>query len=381
MIQITPYIPTNITVHLGLPGSNDPNVTLPFKEYIYNVASSEIYPTWKESALRANILAIISYALNRVYTEYYPSRGYNFNITSTTAYDQKFINGRNYFDSVVRIADEIFNNYIRRIGSIEPLSASFCNGTTSTCPGLSQWGSQALAEQGYNSIEILKYYYGEDIELVVDAPIRDFVYSYPGVLQRRGSTGPSVIIIQNSLNEIARNFPAIPTVVVDGIFGSATENSVRVFQQVFNLAVDGIVGKATWYKLVQLYVAVRRLNELDSEGQKFSNISWAYSGTLSEGSSGIDVSHLQYMLAVISEFVPNVPAVAVTGYFDAATKNAVASFQQFAALPENGIVEQATWEAIYDRFAGIENTTLNPSEYLPPATSFPGTTLSTGMRD
>lgn len=381
MTQIKPYIPTNITVHLGLPGSSDPNVTLPFKEYIYNVASSEIYPTWKESALRANILAIISYALNRVYTEYYPSRGYNFNITSTTAYDQMFINGRNYFDSIVRITDQIFNNYIRRIGSIEPLSASFCNGTTSKCPGLSQWGSQELAEQGYNSIEILKFYYGDDIELVVDAPIRDFAYSYPGVLIRRGSKGPSVIIIQNSLNEVAKNFPAIPTVTVDGIFGPATENSVRVFQKVFNLAVDGIVGKATWYKLVQLYVAVRRLNELDSEGQKFSNISWAYSSTLSEGSSGVDVSHLQYMLAVISEFLPNVPSVQVTGYFDNATKNAVSAFQQFSSLPVNGIVGRATWEAIYDRYAGIENTALNPSEYLPPATSFPGTTLSAGMRD
>ena len=380
-MPITPYIPTSITVHLGLPDSDAPNVTVPFKEYIYNVASSEIYPTWDESALRANILAIISYALNRIYTEYYPSRGYNFNITSSTAYDQKFIEGRNYFENIVQIVDDIFNNYIRRTGNIEPLAASFCNGTTVTCAGMSQWGSQALAEQGYNSVEILKHYYGDDIELVVDAPIRDFQYSYPGTPLRIGSAGPAVTIIQASLNQVAQHYPAIPTVVVDGIFGPATEQSVRVFQQVFNLAVDGVVGKATWYKMVQLYVAIRRLNELTSEGQKFSEISWAYPDDFVEGNSGTSISLLQYMLAVIAEFEPAVPSIPITGYFDAATKNAVLSFQQFAGLPETGAVNDATWDALYERFAGIENTVLIPSEFLPPAISFPGTTLQSGMRD
>jgi len=381
MPTVTPYIPTNITVHLGLPDSDAPNVTVPFKEYIYNVASSEIYPTWDESALRANILAIISYALNRVYTEYYPSRGYNFNITSSTAYDQKFINGRNYFENIVQIVDEIFNNYIRRVGNIEPLSASFCNGTTVTCPGMSQWGSQALAEQGYNSVEILKHYYGDDIELVVNAPIQDFQYSYPGTALRVGSSGPAVVVIQASLNQIAQHYPAIPTVVADGIFGPATENSVRVFQRVFNLAVDGIVGKATWYKLVQLYVAIRQLNELTSQGQKFSQISWAYPDALTQGNSGVNISHLQYMLSVIAEFEPEIPGVEVSGYFNEATTNAVRAFQQFAGLPVTGTVDKATWDALYERFAGIENTVLDPSEYLPPLTSFPGTTLQSGMRD
>lgn len=376
-----PYIPTTITVHLGLPDSNAPNVTVPFKEYIYNVASSEIYPTWDESALRANILAIISYALNRVYTEYYPSRGYNFNITSTTQFDQKFINGRNYFDSIVRIVDDIFDTYIRRVGNIEPLSASFCNGTTVTCSGMSQWGSQSLAEQGLNSVEILRYYYGDDIELVTNAPIRDFQYSYPGTVLRNGSRGPAVVQVQASINQIARNYPAIPTVAVDGIYGPATENSVRIFQRIFNLTADGLVGKATWYRLVQLYVAVRRLNELDSEGQKYLNTGWAAQNVLREGDSGIGVSAVQYLLAVLAEFIPELPDLTVTGFFDASTKNAVLAFQRFAELSETGIVDETTWNALYERYAGIDTTVLNPADYFPDSMSFPGTTLQAGTAD
>ena len=381
MPESIPYIPNNVTVHLGLPASDAPNVSVPFREYIYNVASSEIYPTWNESALRANILAIISYALNRIYTEYYPSRGYNFNITSTTQYDQKFINGRSYFDNIVRITDEVFNNYIRRKGNVEPLAASFCNGTTVTCAGMSQWGSQALAEQGYDSLEILRHYYGDDIELVTNAPNRDFAYSYPGTALRRGSVGPDVTVVQAALNQVSRNYPAVPAVTIDGIFGPATENSVRIFQRVFNLAVDGIVGKATWYKLLQLYSAIRRLNELNSEGQKFIRTSFDYPNALAEGSSGDGVAKLQYLLSVLREFIPDLPALTQSGVFDAATRNAVLAFQRFSGLPETGIVGAATWDAIYDRFAGIENTVLDPSEYLPPLTAFSGTTLESGMQD
>ncbi len=377
----TPYIPTNIIVHLGTPDSNAANVTVPFQEYIYNVASSEIYPTWDESALRANILAIISYALNRIYTEYYPSRGYDFNITSTTQYDQKFIPGRNYFESVIRIVDEIFNDYIRRQGNIEPLAASFCNGTTVTCPGLSQWGSQSLAQQGYNSVQILRNYYGNDIELVVDAPIQDFQYSYAGTPLRLGSTGEYVVQVQASLNQVAQDYPSIPTVALDGIFGPATENAVRVFQRIFNLTEDGIVGKATWYRLVQLYVGIRNLNELSSEGQKFVGTTWEYPDSIKEGDSGVKVTHLQHMLSVVSEFVPDVQPPDVSGYFNTKTKASVTDFQTFAGLPPTGTVDAATWDALYDRFAGIENTVLEPGTYLPPITSFPGQTLRTGMND
>ena len=179
MPTVIPYVPQRITVHLGAPSASADNVTVSFSDYVKNVASSEIYPTWEESALRANILAIVSFALNRVYTEFYRSRGYDFDITSSTAYDQFFVRGRSFFSNVARLVDELFNSYLRRPGFVEPLAAKFCNGTTVTCEGLSQWGSQGLAQQGYNSTQILRSYYG-DVEIVSDAPVRDYVSSYPG---------------------------------------------------------------------------------------------------------------------------------------------------------------------------------------------------------
>ena len=277
MITVTPYIPKTVTVHLGSPSSNAQNVTVSFPDYVKNVASSEIYPTWDESALRANILAITSFALNRVYTEFYRSRGYPFDITSSTAYDQAFVNGRNFFGNVDTLVDELFDDYIRRQNFVEPLAAKFCNGTTVTCEGLSQWGSQNLATQGYNSFDILRYYYGNNIELVQNAPIRGITNSYPGQPLRVGSSGPYVLVLQTELNRIAQNYPASPKVnPVDGIFGSRTDASVRRFQEIFNLTPDGIVGPATWYELVRLYVGVNSLAELRSQGQQFYGISWAY---------------------------------------------------------------------------------------------------------
>ena len=180
MPTVIPFVPQSITVHLGSPNSSAPNVTVPFIDYVKNVASSEIYPTWQENALRANIYAIV-----------YRSRGYDFDITSSTAYDQYFVNGRNYFDSVSRIVDELFNDYLRRPGFIEPLAAKFCNGTTVTCEGLSQWGSQNLALQGLGDTQILRNYYG-NVEIVPNAPIRGITTSYPGRPLRQGSTGPFV---------------------------------------------------------------------------------------------------------------------------------------------------------------------------------------------
>ena len=292
MPVVIPYVPEQITVHLGPPDSNAANVTLPFTDYVKNVASSEIYPTWDESALRANILAIISFALNRVYTEFYRSRGYNFEITNSTAYDQAFVNGRNTFENIDAIVDDIFNNYLRRPGFVEPLAAKFCNGTTVTCEGLSQWGSQNLAEQGYNSVDILRTYYGDNIEIVTNAPVQGLVQSYPGTALRRGSTGPNVVVVQTSLNRVGQNYPAIPKISpVDGIFGSQTENAVRRFQEIFGLTPDGVVGRATWYALVRLYVGVTSLAELRSQGQQFYNISWNYGGALQQSHGQRRVAH------------------------------------------------------------------------------------------
>ena len=381
-----PTIPEFITVHLGAPDQSAPNVTIPFEEYISNVSSSEIFPNWPDSAIRANVYAQISFALNRIYTEFYRSRGYDFDITNSTAYDQYFVNGRSYFDNVSRIVDELFNDYLRRPGFVEPLAAKFCNGTTVTCEGLSQWGSQNLAQKGYNSTQILRNYYG-DVEIVTDAPIRGNQQSYPGTPIRQGSRGPYVTVIQTELNRISRNYPAIPRIPeVDGIFGPKTEASVRKFQEIFGLDVDGVVGKSTWYALVRLYTAVLSLSELRSQGQQFYAVNWAYPSGLQQGARGDKVRHLQYMLSVLSEFIPQVPEVAIDGVFGPATRNAVIAAQGFLGLPQTGVVDEVTWDEIYDQFAGIENTALRSDVTFPgiegtTLRQFPGDGLSPGNQD
>lgn len=374
---VTPYIPQQITVHLGPPSTDAANVTVPFADYVKNVASSEIYPTWEESALRANILAIVSFALNRVYTEFYRSRGYDFDITNSTAYDQAFVNGRSYFDNISRLVDDLFNDYLRRPGFVEPLAAKFCNGTTVTCEGLSQWGSQNLALQGYNSDQIIRSYYG-NVETVVNAPIRGITTSYPGTPLRVGSTGPNVVVVQTSLNRIAQNYPAIPKIAdVDGIFGSRTEASVRAFQRIFNLVPDGIVGRNTWYALVRLYTGVNALSELRSQGQQFYAINWAPPDALQTGSSGEKVRQLQYMLSILSAFIPSIPPLAMDGIYGQATTAAVLAAQRRFRLPETGAVDAQTWDEIYDQFSGIENTALRSGETFP-ASPAPGGAVQAG---
>ena len=399
MPPVLPFIPQRITVHLGPPDSDAANVTVPFSDYVKNVASSEIYPTWDESALRANILAIVSFALNRVYTEFYRSRGYDFDITNSTAYDQFFVNGRSYFSNIERLVDELFNDYLRRPGFVEPLAAKFCNGTTAICEGLSQWGSQNLAQQGYSSTQILRSYYG-DVEIVNDAPIQGITSSYPGTPLRRGTTGPSVVTVQVMLNRISQSYPAIPKIPsVDGIFGARTEAAVRKFQEIFDLTVDGIVGKATWYALVRLYTAVTRLSELRSQGQRFYSNSWA-AEPLNQGDQGIKVEHLQYMLSVLSAYIPEIPSVTVDGIYGSATRNAVIAAQRRFGLPQTGEVDFNTWDEIYDQFSGIETASWRDPENFPytsavinqtqprtrhsrttTQTQFPGTDLRTGNQD
>ncbi len=395
MPPVTPYVPQFITVHMGPPGSSAENVTVSFPDYVKNVASSEIYPTWEPAAIRANILAIISFALNRVYTEFYPSRGYPFQITSSTAYDQKFIKGRNVFENISQITDELFNTYIRRIGFVEPLSAKFCNGTTTTCDGLSQWGSQALAQQGYNSMDILRTYYGDNIELVPNAPVMGLQSSYPGAPLRRGARGENVVRVQVMLNRISRDYPAIPKISpVDGVFGPSTEQAVTQFQQIFNLTPDGVVGNATWYKMVYLYVGVLNLAELVSQGQTFYRVELATPQYLTEGDTGEGVRVIQYLLSIVSEFYSNVPPAAVDGVFGPATRSAVLAFQRMAGLTQDGIVGRQTWETLYQTYAGIVEavdtyTNVIPEPFRPELsedratglTQFPGRSLGLGDRD
>ncbi len=373
-----PVIPENITVHLGPPNSDAQNVTVSFSDYIKNVASSEIYPTWPENALRANIYAQISFALNRIYTEYYRSRGYDFDITNSTAIDQSFVYGRDIFDNISAIVDDIFNDYIVRQGFVEPLYALYCDGTTVTCDGLSQWGSVDLAEQGYIPYDILRYYYGDDINIVMDAPIENVSESYPGVPLSLGSAGNDVRTVQTRLNRISANYPAIPKISnPNGIFSTETDAAVRTFQEIFSLTVDGIVGKATWYRIQSIYNAVKRLNELESEGLTLSEVSKQFSGTLAEGDTGIEVAVVQYYLRVIAEFNQTIPPVTPNGVFDEQTRNAVLAFQREYGLPETGEADEETWNRLASVYIGLIASAESSSGSIA-AEVFPGTLLSLG---
>lgn len=354
-------IPNPITVHLGAPSSSASNVQVSFPDYVKNVASSEIYPTWPAAALTANIYAIITFALNRVYTEWYRNRGYNFDITNSTAYDQYFVYGRPIYDSISRIVDSIFNQYVRRRGQNAPYFTSFCNGSTVTCQGLSQWGTVSLAGQGLSPIEILRSYYPKDIEIAETNTITNVVTSYPGTPLRAGSTGLNVETIQTYLNRIRRNYPAIP-VITDpaGTFGESTKAAVTKFQSIFNLAADGIVGKATWYKISSLYTAVTRLAELDSEGNTLGIGTVPPDSTLRQGSRGQDVITLQYLLNVIGEYYPGIPSLSQDGIFGSGTRQAVIAFQQSKNLAPDGIVGRRTWNALYEAYRGIHQNAPSP---------------------
>ena len=349
-----PFIPEFITVHLGAPDTPAENVTLTFPDYIKNVASSEIFPTWPESALRANIYAQISFALNRVYTEFYRARGYNFDITNSTATDQSFVAGRDYFENIGQIVDEIFSNYVVRDGFIEPLFTAYCDGVEVTCPGPSQWGTVELARQGLTPFEILQYYYGEDISIVRNAPIMSIDGTAPEIPLRLGSASDAVRSIQIRLNRISDNYPSIPKIAIpDGVFSFDTEDSVRRFQEVFSLTPDGVVGPATWYRIQLIYNAVKRLNELNSEGIKLDEVTQQYERELSEGDTGVEVNNVQYLIAYLAQFYDTIPAVAVDGIYGSDTANAVRSVQRTFDLPITGAVDYATWDVMYRTYLGF----------------------------
>lgn len=349
-------IPNPITIHLGSPNASAANVQVSFPDYVKNVASSEIYPTWPDAALRANIYAIITFALNRIFTEWYRSRGYSFDITNNTAYDQYFVYGRNIYQSISLIVDEIFNEFVRRQGQTAPYFTSFCNGTTATCAGMSQWGTVTLADQGRSPLQILRSYYPKDIEIAETNIITGVLSSYPGTVLREGSTGLDVQTIQTYLKRIRRNYPAIPAITDKvGVFGESTRAAVTKFQSIFNLAADGLVGKATWNKLSYLYTSVTRLAELDSEGTSLGIGTVPPSSILRLGSSGQDVVTLQYLLNVAAEFNPTIPAPIQDGIFGNGTQQSVAAFQRAAGLTPDGIVGPLTWQALYNTYLGVNN--------------------------
>ena len=367
-------IPKNITVHLGKPAASARNVTVSFRNYIANVASSEVYPTWPEQALRANIHCQISLALNRIYTEWYPSKGYSFNITNSTSYDQYYVHGRTVFEVMTRLTDDIFNTYIRKTGTVNPYYSEYCDGKSVTCPGLKQWGTVTLANQGRNALQILKYYYGNDIEIVRTSNIQSIPESYPGSPIRQGSTGAAVFTLQRQLNRITKDYPFLGLLTVDGVFGSRMADTVRAFQKQFNLTADGVVGRQTWYKISYIYVSVKDLAELTSEGETSSGTlsDGTWNGTaLRQGSTGSAVEQLQFWLNTLAQYDSSIPSVTVDGVFGSGTTAAVRAFQRKYGLTVDGVVGQTTWNELYDEFRSIQSDNGTPNAY-------PGSPLRSG---
>ena len=369
-------IPKNITVHLGRPAASARNVTVSFRDYIANVASSEVYPTWPEQALRANIHCQISLALNRIYTEWYPSKGYSFNITNSTSYDQYYVHGRTVFQVMVKLTDDIFNTYIRKTGTVNPYYAEYCDGKSVTCPGLKQWGTVTLANQGRSALSILKYYYGQNIEIVRTNNIQSIPQSYPGSPLQQGDRGSAVFTLQRQLNRIAKDYPFLGKLTVDGIFGARMADTVKRFQKQFSLTADGVVGRQTWYKISYIYVSVKDLAELTSEGETSSGTlsdgSWGGS-TLRQGSTGSAVEQLQFWLNTLAQYDAGIPSTAVDGVFGSRTAAAVRAFQRREGLTVDGVVGRTTWTALYDEFRSIQSDNGTPNAY-------PGTPLRQGSR-
>jgi len=370
-------IPAAITVHLGAPDEPAENVTVSFLDYIKNVASSEIYPTWPEEALRANIYAITSTALNRIFTEWYRSRGYNFDITNDTRFDQAYVHNRGIFDSVSRLVDEMFDSYIVRQGQLEPLYAQFCDGRVSWCPGLLQWGTVELAGQGYTPYEILQYYYGPDINIEIDTPLAEAYETYPGIPLQLGENNPYILLMQIFLNTISENYPAIPRIQSpSGTFDETTQEAVRTFQSIFNLPETGIIDKATWYAIRRIYTAVTSLAELTSRGFAVSEIP-EYTPTPGPEEVVPRVQAVQYFLNVLSAYYDSIPSVDISGILDANTRSAIMEFQKTFNLPITGLVDEQTWNSMYNAVIGIMRT-LPPNAIALPALLWPGITYQIG---
>ena len=331
---------------------------------------------WPEQALRANIHCQISLALNRIYTEWYPSKGYTFNITNSTSYDQYYVHGRTVFDVMVRLTDDIFNTYIRKTGTVNPYYAEYCDGKSVTCPGLKQWGTVTLANQGRSALSILKYYYGSNIEIIRTNNIQSIPQSYPGSPLRQGSTGAAVFTLQRQLNRITKDYPFLGLLTVDGIFGRKMTETVKKFQKQFNLTADGVVGRSTWYKISYIYVSVKDLAELTSEGETFTGTlpdgPWNFgSSVLKQGSTGSEVEQVQFWLSTLAQYESSIPSVTVDGVYGSGTAAAVRAFQRRYGLTVDGIVGLTTWTELYDQFRSIQSDNGTPNAY-------PGTALREG---
>ena len=324
---------------------------------------------WPEQALRANIHCQISLALNRIYTEWYPSKGYTFNITNSTSYDQYYVHGRTVFDVMVRITDDIFNTYLRKRGTVNPYYSEYCDGKSVTCPGLKQWGTVTLANNGRSALQILRYYYGSSIEIVRTKNIRSIPQSYPGTPLREGSAGQNVRLVQFWLKIARTVYTSLESVTVDGKFGAGTASAVRRFQRYFGLTADGVVGQTTWQKLYEVY------NDIANKLLSSSLRPGEYPGVLRKGSSGTAVRELQFYLYLMSAYESSIPPVSIDGKFGADTERAVRAYQRFAGLTVDGVVGRTTWNSLYGRASQLRSS--GPVVTLK-RLSYPGTPLTVG---
>lgn len=357
-----PVVPNNIVVHLGSPSSNSRNITVPFTSYISNVAASELYPTWPQNALIANIYAIISFTMNRIYNEWYRSKGYNFDITSSPAYDQTYTENRSTYENINNIVQEIFNNYVVKGKGIEPYFTSYCDGRKLICNGLSQWGSVTLANQGKTPLEILKYYYGNDISIKYDAEVGDGTIGYPGYDIELGSFGNPVLAIERDLKRIRNNYPAIPEIPSSpGIYTNDLANAVKKFQEIFNLPVTGVVNKATWYKIKYIYNSVKKLGDLYSEGITEEEATFLYNDKLALGNSGIDVEYIHYFLDALAFLDPDIPRLQTNSIYSENTVTMVKAFQKKYGLPVTGDFTYSDWKVLKEEYEKI--LSYIPDEY------------------
>ena len=357
-----PIIPNNITIHLGKPSSAAKDITVSFIDYISNVASSELYPTWPKEALIANIYAIITFSLNRIYNEWYRSKGYNFDITSNPSYDQTFIENRSTYENIDNIVSDIFNNYVVKDGQVQPLFTTYCDGKVKTCDGLSQWGSVALANKGMKHLDILKKYYGNDIKIVYDAKVGDFKEGYPNKIITIGDAGNPVLAIIRDLNRIRINYPAIPAINSNiGIYDNSVSDAVKKFQEIFSLNVTGNVDKATWYKIKYVYNSVKKLGDLYSEGLTKDDVTFLYYDELKYGDTGIQVEYMHYFLDAIAFLDKDIPRLPTNSIYTHNTEDMVKAFQNKYKLDVTGVFTYNDWAVLRNVYNNILKS--YPSEY------------------
>lgn len=348
-------IPQYVTVHLGAPNSYAENVTLDFLDYIKNVASSEIYPTWPDEAIRANVYAEISLVLNRIETEWYKNKGYAFDITNCGTYDQEFVRGRNIYNNIARVVDDVFNEYIESKEGTGPILAASCSGISESCNGLSKWGTVVMANNGCDALEILKKYFGDDISLEKVSDICGLEEQYAGDELKLGSKGKVVETLQRKLNKISENFTAINKIdCIEGEFNNDTYKAVKAFQEIFNIASTGIINRITWYKISVIYNNIKKLSEFIEEGEEH-NIGVSPEYLLRYGDSGAAVREFQRYLRVVGQYYSVIPQIEVNGEFDLNTKAAVLAFQKkFDDIDVDGIVGKKTWDKIYEVYCDLK---------------------------